>query len=167
MFNHKLFNLTITVNLDTQIKNRLTAAIDVIIVKSAFDTKLETDMSHFTTIKVKIRNGELLHQVLEDLGYQVERNVQVRGYQGDRTNAEYVIRQPNGYDLGFRRSGEDYELVADFWGARIDRESFINSISQKYAYKSLMTAVDSQGFNVEEEETLVDGTVRVVVGRWI
>jgi hypothetical protein len=68
-------------------------------------------MSHFTTIKVQIKNGELLHQVLEELGYQVECNVQVRGYRGDKTNAEYVIRQSNGYDLGFRRSGEDY----DWW----------------------------------------------------
>lgn len=145
----------------------LTAVIAPIIIKLAFHRKTESDMSHFTTIKVQIKNGELLHQVLEELGYQVEHNVEVRGYQGDRTNAEYVIRQSNGYDLGFRRSTEDYELVADFWGARIDRQSFINSISQKYAHKSLMTAVHSEGFNVEEEETLADGTVRVVVGRWV
>ncbi|MEG4110671.1 MULTISPECIES: DUF1257 domain-containing protein [Microcoleus] len=124
-------------------------------------------MSHFTTIKVQIKNGELLHQVLEELGYQVECNVQVRGYRGDKTNAEYVIRQSNGYDLGFRRSGEDYELVADFWGARINQQEFVNSISQKYARKSLMAAVQSEGFNVEEEETLADGTLRVVVGRWV
>ena len=137
------------------------------IVELAFHTKTESDMSHFTTIKVEIKNGELLHQVLEELGYQVECNVQVRGYQGDRTNAEYVIRQSNGYDLGFRRNGEDYELVADFWGARINRQDFINSIGQKYARKSLMAAVESEGFNVEEEETLADGTVRVVVGKWV
>ena len=124
-------------------------------------------MSHFTTIKVQIKNGELLHQVLEELGYQVESNVQVRGYRGDKTNAEYVIRQSNGYDLGFRRSGEDYELVADFWGARINQQEFVNSISQKYARKSLMAAVQSEGFHVEEEGTLADGTVRVVVGRWV
>jgi hypothetical protein len=30
-----------------------------------------------------------------------------------------------------------------------------------------MAAVQEQGFNVEEEETLQDGTVRVVVGRWV
>ena len=125
-------------------------------------------MSHFTTIKVQIKNGELLHQVLEELGYQVESNVRVRGYRGDKTNAEYVIRQSNGYDLGFRRSGEeDYELVADFWGARINQQEFVNSISQKYAHKTLMAAVQSEGFNVEAEETLADGTVRVVVGRWV
>jgi len=27
--------------------------------------------------------------------------------------------------------------------------------------------VQEQGFNVEEEEVLEDGTVRVVVGRWV
>ncbi|NEP63158.1 MAG: DUF1257 domain-containing protein [Symploca sp. SIO2G7] len=124
-------------------------------------------MSHFTTIKIKIKNGEILHQVLQELGYQVECNTQVRGYRGNTTEAEYVIRQNNGYDLGFRRTGEDYELVADFWGAKINQQKFVNAISQSYAHKTLITTVQEQGFDVEEEETLEDGTVRVVVGRWI
>lgn len=124
-------------------------------------------MSHFTTIKVEIKNGEILHQCLQELGYRVERNTYVRGYRGDRTDADYVIRQDNGYDLGFRRQEENYELVADFWGARISQQQFINSISQKYAHKTLMATVQEQGFNVEEEETLADGTMRVVVARWV
>jgi hypothetical protein len=124
-------------------------------------------MSHFTTIKVQIKNGEILHQTLQELGYQVEYNKKVRGYQGNKTDAEYVIRQDNGYDLGFRHDGENYELVADFWGARINEKAFVNSIMQKYAHKTLMTSVQEQGFNVEQEEILEDGTVRVVVGRWV
>ncbi len=64
-------------------------------------------MSHFTTIKVQIKNGEILHQVLQDLGYQVELNTNVRGYMGNTTKAEYVIHQSNGYDLGFRKEGEN------------------------------------------------------------
>ena len=124
-------------------------------------------MSHFTTIKVQIKNGEFLHQVLQELGYQVECNTTVRGYLGDTTQAEYVIRQSNRYDLGFRRKGENYELVADFWGAKINQQAFVNKITQKYAHKTLMATVQEQGFNVEEEETLEDGTVRVVVGRWV
>ena len=124
-------------------------------------------MSHFTTIKVQIKNGETLHDCLKELGYKVEYNKKVRGYQGDRTDAEYVIRQDNGYDLGFRRNDEAYELVADFWGARINEKAFINSLMQTYAHKTLMASVREQGFNVEEEETLEDGTVRVVVGRWV
>jgi hypothetical protein len=124
-------------------------------------------MSHFTTIQVQIKQGEILHQVLQELGYQVEYNTHVRGYMGDSTQAEYVIRQDNGYDLGFRQEGENYELVADFWGAKINEQDFINSITQKYAHKTLMMSLQTEGFNVEEEEVLQDGTVRVVVGRWV
>ncbi|MTJ30638.1 DUF1257 domain-containing protein [Aphanizomenon sp. UHCC 0183] len=124
-------------------------------------------MSHFTTIKVQIKQGEVLLDVLQELGYQVEQNTQVRGYMGDKTNAEYVIKQSNGYDLGFRKNGEGYELVADFWGAKINQQEFINNISQKYAHKTLMETIQTKGFNVEEEEVLADGTVRVLVGRWV
>ncbi|WP_353931990.1 DUF1257 domain-containing protein [Okeanomitos corallinicola TIOX110] len=124
-------------------------------------------MSHFTTIKVQIKNGDVLHQILQELGYQVELNSQVRGYMGDKTHAEYVIKQSNGYDLGFRKNGENYELVADFWGAKINQQDFINKISQKYAHKTLMETIQTEGFNVEEEEVLADGTVRVVVGKWV
>jgi tRNA G26 N,N-dimethylase Trm1 len=124
-------------------------------------------MSHFTTIKVQIKQGEVLLQVLKELGYQVEQNTHIRGYMGDKTNAEYVIKQSNGYDLGFRKNEECYELVADFWGAKINQQEFINNISQKYAHKTLMETIQTEGFNVEEEEVLADGTVRVLVGRWV
>jgi hypothetical protein len=124
-------------------------------------------MSHFTTIKVQIKQGEVLLHVLQELGYQVEQNANVRGYRGDKTHAEYVIKQSNGYDLGFRKNGEGYELVADFWGAKINQQEFINNISQKYAHKTLMETIQTEGFNVEEEEVLADGTVRVIVGRWV
>ena len=124
-------------------------------------------MSHFTTIKVQIKQGEVLLDVLQELGYQVEQNTQVRGYMGDKTNAEYVIKQSNGYDLGFRKNGEGYELVADFWGAKINQQEFINNISHKYAHKTLMETIQTEGFSVEEEEVLADGTVRVLVGRWV
>lgn len=124
-------------------------------------------MSHFTTVKIQIRNGETLHQVLNELGYRVECDRNVRGYQGNTTQADYVVRQSNGYDLGFRRSGETYDLIADFWGAKINQQEFVNAISQKYAHKTLMKTAQEQGFNIEEEEVLSDGTVRVVVGRWV
>jgi hypothetical protein len=30
-----------------------------------------------------------------------------------------------------------------------------------------METIQTEGFNVEEEEVLADGTVRVIVGRWV
>ena len=125
-------------------------------------------MSHFTTIKVQIKNSEVLANVLNDLGHKVDLNTQVRGYQGDRTNAEYVIRQHNGYDLGFRKDGDDnYELIADFWGAGINQTQFVNQIQQKYAHQMLLHTAATQGYSIEAEEVMEDGTVRVVVGRWV
>lgn len=126
-------------------------------------------MSHFTTIKVQIKNGEVLHQVLQELGYQVEQDAEVRGYRGDKTRANYVIRRSNGYDLGFRRKDgdENYELIADFWGAHINQQQFVNQIQQKYAHKMLLQTVAEQGYAIEEEEVLEDGSVKLVVGRWI
>lgn len=124
-------------------------------------------MSHFSTIQVQIKNGDILQQVLTELGYQVETNAQVRGYGRNQTHADYVIKQNNGYDLGFRRNGETYELVADFWGARINQQEFLNQINQKYAHQTLMHTVQEEGFDVEEEDVLEDGTVKVVVGKWV
>jgi hypothetical protein len=124
-------------------------------------------MSHFTKIKITIKNGEILHKILQELGYTVETNTNIRGYAGANIKAEYVIRQNNGYDLGFNREGENYQLIADFWGAKINQTEFINKISQKYAHYTLMEQINQQGFNIEEQETLEDGTIRVVVGKWV
>lgn len=125
-------------------------------------------MSHFTTIKVEIKDSEVLGQTLRELGYKVEENALVRGYRGDKTEAEFVIRRSNGYDLGFRRNGDDhYVLIADFWGARINQNQFVNEIQQKYAHKQLQKTAAEQGYTIESNEVLEDGTVRVVVGRWI
>jgi hypothetical protein len=124
-------------------------------------------MSHFTTIAVQITQGDRLYETLCDLGYTVLCNAQVRGYAGDRAPAEYVIRRANGYDLGFRQQGDRYELIADFWGVDLDATAFVQTVTQAYAHKTLMATVRDQGFNVETEEVLADGTVRVVVGRWV
>jgi len=123
-------------------------------------------MSHFSTIKVNITDGDTLFQVLNQLGHQVQRNAKVRGYEGNRIQADYVVRRSNGYDFGFLKQGDAYTLVADFWGTG-DPTEFINTVTQHYARKRLMATVKDQGFNVEAEETLEDGTMRLVVGRWI
>jgi hypothetical protein len=126
-------------------------------------------MSHFTTIKVQIKDGEVLREVLQELGYGVEMNTMVRGYRGDTTSANFVIRRSNGYDIGFRKKDgdENYEVIADFWGTGINQKQFLNEIQQKYAHRMLLNTVVQQGYDVEAEEVMEDGTVRVVVGRWV
>ncbi len=124
-------------------------------------------MSHFTTVSVDIENGDLLAETLTELGYTYDREGMVRGYAGLTTKADFVIRQENGYDLGFQKQEKGYVLVADFWGARIDEKRFLAEVTRRYAYKALHQSAAAQGFTVEQEETLPDGSIRVVVGRWV
>lgn len=123
-------------------------------------------MSHFTTIQVQIKDGTLLRQVLQELGYDVVENGVVRGYLWQRTRADYVIKQKNGFDIGFRRQQDHYELITDIWGSQMAPEEFLRPILQKYAHKKLLRTLQEQGATIEAEETLPDGTIRVVVGQW-
>lgn len=123
-------------------------------------------MSHFTTISIEIKNGDLLEKALHKLGYQVNTNTIVRGYLGDTTNAEYVIPMPNAYDIGFRKLGECYELIADMWGIALNLKEFLGDLNQQYASETVLQSATQQGFSIEEQEILDDGTVRIVIARW-
>jgi hypothetical protein len=91
-------------------------------------------MSHFTSIKTQIIEKEYLKQLLADLKLAYsEGNVQIiRGYQGIRTDVEIKIPTNNsGYDIGFRKSGNAYEVVADWWGIReLNQQQFVQQVYQ-------------------------------------
>ncbi|MCT7958844.1 DUF1257 domain-containing protein [Laspinema palackyanum] len=123
-------------------------------------------MSHFTTIKTQIKNGNILQQTLQQLNYVVERNSIVRGYQGITTTADYVIKRQNGYDIGFLKTGEIYEMVADFWGVDLQKE-FIQQINQSYAQNVVLNYAQEKGYEIESQETLEDGSVRLVMAGWV
>jgi hypothetical protein len=123
-------------------------------------------MSHFTTIAIEIKNGDLLEQALQSLGYPVKQNTLVRGYLGDATSADYVIPMPNAYDIGFRKIGDCYELIADMWGVAMNVEEFLGELNQQYAAQIVLESATKQGFAIEHQEVLEDGTVRIVIGRW-
>ena len=123
-------------------------------------------MSHFTTIAVEIKNGDLLSQALQKLGYPVKKNRLVRGYLGNTTNAEYVIPMPNAYDIGFQKVGDRFELIADMWGVAMNVEEFLGELNQQYATQIVLESATQQGFAIEQQEVLEDGTVRIVIGRW-
>ncbi|MCT7965133.1 DUF1257 domain-containing protein [Laspinema sp. D1] len=123
-------------------------------------------MSHFTTIKTQIKDGKILHQTLQQLNYVVETNSIVRGYQGIKTNADYVIKRQNGYDIGYIKNGEVYEAVADFWGVDLQKE-FIQQINQTYASNVVKDYAQQKGYEIESQETLEDGSVRLVMAGWV
>ena len=129
-------------------------------------------MSHFSTIRTKLRNKPQLQEALEILQYDVKQDqeLKVSGSHGighETVEAELAI----GTDIGFRMNpmtGE-YELVADLetWNQPIPVERFMDKVNQQYARMTIHNQVKEMGFQVEEEWEMDDNSIELVVTRWI
>jgi hypothetical protein len=126
-------------------------------------------MSHFSQIKTQIRDLSSLQAALDDLGIAWKSGPQpVRGYRGQTSTAEVVIEQDNGYDIGFSRNQEQYELIADlqYWQQSLSVEGFLRKVTQRYAFHTVMKETARQGFQLTEQQQNQDGSIRLVVQRW-
>jgi hypothetical protein len=135
-------------------------------------------MYHFTCIKTQIRNQDALVKALADIGFkkvEVHETAQhLYGYQGDvrKQTAEVIIRRQYigsaSNDIGFKRQEDgQFEAIISEYDRHKYSQEWLNRLTQRYGYHALITTVPNQGFTVEEEETLEDGTIRVVVARWV
>ena len=126
-------------------------------------------MSHFSNIKTQIRNLPSLESALTDLGVDWKSGPRsVRGYRGQTRDAQVVVEQDNGYDVGFSWNGKEYELVADlqYWQQPWSVDGFLNRVTQRYAFHTVMAETAKQGFQVAEQQHNQDGSIRLVVQRW-
>lgn len=123
-------------------------------------------MSHFTRIRTQLRDLTTVRQALEDLGYEVETDAEVRGYMSQRARADLVVRAGGAYDIGFRAEGDSIVMVADLWGLEVDRDAFMKALTQRYAYHTVRQQAAVQGWQPVEEEVQADGSVRLVMQRW-
>jgi hypothetical protein len=135
-------------------------------------------MSHFTRIKTEIKHVDALVQALNEVGFKVvevhETAQPLHGYQGDQRSdmAEVIIRRKfvgnASNDIGFKRqeNGSFTAVISDYDRHKYSQQ-WLNQLTQRYAYHALMTEAPLQGFTVEQEETLEDGTIRVVLARWV
>jgi len=129
-------------------------------------------MSHFSTIRTKLRNKPQLLEALEILQYDVkeDQELKVSGSHGighETVEAELAI----GTDIGFRMNpmtGE-YELVADLetWNQPIPVERFMDKVNQQYARMTVHNVVQDMGFQVDEEWEMDDNSIELTVTRWV
>ena len=129
-------------------------------------------MSHFTTIKTQFAALEPLEKALADIAAQfglstVRQNATVTGWRGITTTADLVVSTRNpGYDLGFKKDGEHYGLVADWYGIKdIDQTALTQSLTQRYAYHAVRQQLDQQGFALVEEDQQDTGAIHLVLRR--
>ncbi|MGI8504864.1 MAG: DUF1257 domain-containing protein [Hassallia sp.] len=126
-------------------------------------------MSHFSQIKTQIRNLDSLKEALTDLGINWKPGTcEVRGYRGQTHTAEVTIEQDNGYDIGFKWNGLEYELVSDlqYWQQNLSVDGFLRQVTQRYAYHTVVKETTRAGFQVAEQQKNKDVSIRLVVQRW-
>ena len=128
-------------------------------------------MSHFSTIRTKIRNKPELQEALELLQYDVVEDQELRvtgahGIKHETVTADLAIAK----DIGFRLNpmSNEYELVADLetWNQPIPVERFIDKVNQQYARMTIHNQVKKMGFQVQEEWEMDDNSIELTVTRW-
>jgi len=109
-----------------------------------------------------------LIRALDDLGIKYEEgDVKIRGYGGRKSNVEIRIpTNSSGYDIGFQKGASGYECIADWFGVRgFEKNSFVQKVSQRYAYHVVRVKLEAQGFALAEEQTEKDGRIHLVLRR--
>lgn len=125
-------------------------------------------MSHFSRIKTKLVEREYLLKALADLGHACQEGKQeIRGYSGNRTPVDIKIATKSaGFDIGFQKTGDAFELVADWWGIKdINQQQFVQQLNQRYAYHATTAKLEEQGFSVTSEEKDNDGRIHLMLRR--
>lgn len=128
-------------------------------------------MSHFTRVKSRIFDRVALEAALQDLNHRISPISVINGWQGAARKADMVAKTSGPYDIGFVKAADgSYDIVADWWGVRtttgIEQERFVNQLTQRYAYRKVMSEVAAHGFEVTEQEACADSSIRVAVRKW-
>ena len=133
-------------------------------------------MSHFTKCALKMTNLAAIKKALADLQLKFTEAEQgqtavVRGYRGDKLQAAISIDMGR-YDIGVIANEQGtYDLVADWWGVEttkgVSEAEFKDQLSQKYQYHNVKMACEEKGYALEEEVNEEDGSIRLVVRKWV
>ena len=125
-------------------------------------------MSHFSTIKTKLKNKPELIEALQLLQYDVQEDQELINpldHQHEKVKVDVSI----GNDIGFRRNSEGvYELVADIqtWKDPVPPKRFVEKVTQQYARMTVHNAVKNMGWEVAEEWEMTDNTIEITATHW-
>jgi hypothetical protein len=132
-------------------------------------------MSHFSRVRTTFRHREALVQCLKEMGFTVEENTTVQGHHGCHT-VDIAATTKQGFGIGFVRNNDgNFDMVADWWGVKARSQTKMveelraqaGAIQKEYAKMLVLEQTVKDGFEVISQTEEKDGTVRIVVRRWI
>ena len=128
-------------------------------------------MSHFSTIKTQLKEVEPLILALNNLGYPINQDKNfVKGYRGKFTAVDISMNSPGDTKVGFKwdNNSNAYELVTDLdlWKFEIPVERFISKVTQMYAYHTIISKTNEDGYQIVEQKNKNDGSIELVLTKW-
>jgi hypothetical protein len=128
-------------------------------------------MSHFSTIKTQLKEAEPLIMALKNLGYTLNQEEKfIKGYRGNFTAVDISMNLPSDTKVGFKwdKNSNAYELVTDLdlWKFEIPVERFISKVTQMYAYHTIISKTNEDGYQVVEQKNKNDGSIELVLTKW-
>jgi len=128
-------------------------------------------MSHFSTIKTQLKDAEPLIKALNNLGYIINQEEKfVKGYKGKFTAVDISMNLPGDTKVGFKwdNNSNAYELVTDLdlWKFEIPVERFISKVTQMYAYQTIISKTQEDGYQIVEQKNKNDGSIELVLTKW-
>ena len=128
-------------------------------------------MSHFSTIKTQLKEAEPLIKALNQLGYIINKEEKfIKGYKGKFTAVDISMNLPQNTKVGFKWDvkSNSYELVTDLdlWKFDIPVERFISKVTQMYAYQTIISKTQDDGYQIVEQQNNNDGSIELVLTKW-
>ena len=128
-------------------------------------------MSHFSTIKTQLKEAEPLIKALKNLGYTLNQEEKfIKGYRGKFTAVDISMNLPGDTKVGFKwdKNSNAYELVTDLdlWKFEIPVERFISKVTQMYAYHTIISKTQEDGYQIVEQKNKNDGSIELVLTKW-
>ncbi len=126
-------------------------------------------MSHFSTIKTKLKDRKALLQALMLMGHPVLVDETLKN-PVDHNHEEVKVNIAIGTDIGFRWNEvtQSYELVTDLqtWNQPVPVERFLSQVAQQYAIESIAASARDEEFEVVEQKVETDQSVTMVLEKW-
>jgi len=109
------------------------------------------------------------------MGFVIGTDTTIRGYRG-LINVDIAAKTSQGCDIGFVKNADgSYDMIGDWWGkgGKKDQElgkaleEQAGKIQQEYARRVVIEETKKEGFSIVREVEEDDGTIRIVVRRWV
>ena len=128
-------------------------------------------MWHFSTIKTQLREAEPLIKAINFLGYSINQEEKlIKGYKGKFTAVDISLNLPGDTKVGFKwnNNSNAYELVTDLdlWKFDIPVERFISKVTRMYAYQTIISKTQEDGYQIVEQKNQNDGSIELVLTKW-